>query len=136
MLRPAVDFKWMERQLGSLLTPNAKGIVNLGPDGSVQAGVAFDRWSPGGCEAHMVASTPFAVRELIGPAFDYVFSQAGRRLIYCLIQSSNERSLRLARWLGFEETYRIKDGWSYGDDFVLLEMRRENCRWLTPEFPS
>jgi hypothetical protein len=37
----------------------------------------------------------------------------------------------VCRHLGFTEKAWIQDGFALGDAMVLLEMRRENCRWLT-----
>jgi RimJ/RimL family protein N-acetyltransferase len=70
-------------------------------------------------------------RQLLTEAFRYAFGAVG--VLVAIIRASNERSLRLARHLGFKDTYRVADGWQAGEDMLVLEMRRAQCRWLTKE---
>lgn len=69
-------------------------------------------------------------REMLRVCFDYAFNKGKRVAVYGHVASNNERALQLDKHLGFTEVHRIKDAVDDGVDLIILEMRRENCRWL------
>lgn len=124
------SLRWIEARTGCVLTRNAKGIEAVDAKGNVRGQVAYDCWTDNAVQAHMAVDTPVAWRSLVRPAFEYPFSQAGKSVILGIIPAGNARSIHLARRLGLRETHRVRDGWARGEDLVVLEMRREECRWL------
>ncbi len=97
--------------------------------------VGADGWTENSCALHVAAEYPAAIRRLIRPVFGMVFDELKKKMIVATILSNNERSLALAKHLGFKEKHRIRDWWANGVDAVLLEMHRRDCRWVsqTPE---
>jgi RimJ/RimL family protein N-acetyltransferase len=69
-----------------------------------------------------------ACSRLLADALAYAFRHVG--VLLGVIRASNERSLRLSRKVGFRETHRVADGWQAGEDLIVFEMRREECRWI------
>lgn len=124
------ELSWLERRAGCVLTRNARGVKAVDAYGAIRAMVAFDSWTNASAQAHMAAETPIAWRSLLRPAFSYPFIEADKRVLIAVIPAGNERSLRLAKRFGFRETHRVPDGWDTGEDLVLLEMRREDCRHI------
>lgn len=122
---------WLEERVGTPLTPEARGIVAVDATGRVRGMVAYDGWTESAAEAHMAVDAPAAWRALVRPAFVYPFLQAGRRVLLGRIRASNTASLRMAMHLGFAELARVRDGAREGEDLVLVQMRREDCRWLS-----
>lgn len=98
--------------------------------GRVVGLVGFDGWTPAAVWMHVATEAPGACRGLLRESFRYAFEQAGRSLALGMVRASNLRSLRLVGRLGFRESGRIRGGWDVGEDVVLLEMRREDCRWI------
>jgi hypothetical protein len=47
-----------------------------------------------------------------------------------LTPSNNTKSLKFNKKLGFVEVFRIEDGFDEGVDYVIQELRKENCRWI------
>lgn len=92
--------------------------------------VGFDGWTENACQAHMAVDTPVAWRSLLPAAFEYPFRECNRGLILAAIPSHNTKSWGLALHFGFRVAHVVRDGWAVGDDLVLLEMRREDCRFL------
>lgn len=92
--------------------------------------VGFDGWTPNAVWMHVAVDSPAACRELAQAAFSYAFVDTARGVVLGAIRESNVRSRRLALHLGFRLAGRIRDGWAVGEDVVLLEMRREECRWI------
>ena len=43
---------------------------------------------------------------------------------------TNQEALDLDLHLGFRQIAVLRDHWAVGVDTVLLEMRREDCRWI------
>ena len=60
-------------------------------------------------------------------AASYVFTQAGRLKMLGYVPADNEKALKLNKHLGFTELVRIEDGYKLGVDYVLMELKRENC---------
>lgn len=128
---PPPDFLWLQRRTGCALTSDFNAIRATNALGHVLGMVGFCDWTENSVQAHMAVDAPVVWRELLPAAFRYAFEERGRGILLGVIPSHNLRSIRFAKHVGLVETFRIKDGWSSGDDLVLLEMRRENCRWLT-----
>ena len=123
------ELRWIEERTGCVLTRNARGITARDTRG-VRGVVAYDAWTEASVQAHMAVEAPIVWRSLVRPAFAYPFLQAGRRVLVGVIPSHNRKSVEMAKALGFREMHRIRDGWTEGDDLLLLEMRREDCRWI------
>lgn len=123
------EIGWIEDRTGAVLTRDARAVV--AEEGTTILGmVAFDSWTMNAAMAHMAVVAPPVWLGLLRPAFRYVFEQAKKGVLLGAIPSHNARSLRFALGVGFSEAHRVKDGWAAGDDMVLIEMRREDCRWL------
>lgn len=130
---PPDHYSWIAERAKLALLPNFRAIEAL--DGERIVGmVGFDGWTPGSCMMHVAIEKPIAVRRLLRPAFGLVFDPRPRGFDFAVVTgsvlSTNEAALKLDLHLGFREVARIRDGWERGIDVVLLEMRRESCRWL------
>lgn len=122
------ELGWIRIRTGVVLSPSAKGIKATDRLGVIRGMVAYDCWTPNSVTAHMAVDTPIAWRSLVRPAFAYPFQTRG--LILGIIRSSNVRSVETAERLGFTLAHRVRDGYATGDDSLLFEMRREDCRWI------
>lgn len=120
---------WLTERTGYAPCADFRSLVSVDDGGQVVGVVGFDRWTPGAVHMHVALDTPIAARTLLAAAFAEAFAE-GRALALGEVRASNHRSLSLARHLGFREAHRIRNGWDAGEDVVLFEMRREDCRWL------
>jgi hypothetical protein len=127
------DFLWLTSRVPCALTERATGIKAVDDAGEIHGVVIYDNWTKNSCEAHMAVDSPIVWRSLLGPAFQYPFEQIGIGLILGIIPARNVKSLKHSLHMGFEELTRIHDGWAKGEDLVLIEMRKEKCRWLSGE---
>ena len=79
------------------------------------------------CQMHVVnlkgKSTP---RTLICAAFDYAFNTAGREVVFGVLNSANPHAVEYDR-TGATVAFSPRDD---GGDIVLLQMRRDECRWI------
>ena len=124
------DFAWFEGRTGYVLPANARGLSVGSPP---RAMVAFDAWTHNSAQVHVAIEAPGVCRRLLTEAFRYAFGAVG--VLVAVIRAGNAKSVRLAKHLGFTERHRIRDGWKEGEDLIVLEMRREECRWLKKEAP-
>ena len=123
------DGAWLTARTGYAPSGDFRALVAIREDGTVAGMVGFDGWTPESVHMHIALEAPAAGRCLLRPAFAEAFAGARTRAIG-VIRGGNTRSLRVAQHLGFREVYRMVDGWAKGEDVVLFEMRREECRWL------
>lgn len=121
---------WLVRRTDCHFSPVAKGVEAVDDSGRILGMVVFDAWTENAAQAHMAVDAPIAWRGLLPFALGYLFLEAKKGVLLGAISSQNTRSLRFARHVGLVELTRIKDGAAEGDDLVLLELRKENCRYL------
>lgn len=95
--------------------------------------VAFNGFCGNVCSVHLAGDGNWVSREFIRKVFDYPFRQLNLVAIVAPIAATNERALRFDKHFGMREVHRIKDGWEAGVDLILLEMRKEDCRYLEEE---
>lgn len=84
--------------------------------------VGFDHWTPNSVQLHVVATNPKCLAPIWLEVLGFV-AKHGRRLVYTVTPSDNVKSLRLQEALGFQERFRLEDGWSIGVDMVINEYR-------------
>lgn len=122
------DKAWLVERVGCILTDKAKGVAVVDGHGTTVAAFVCDRWTETLAEAHIAVDSPIALRTLTREGFRWFFQH--REILVGHVRASNTRALKLDAHLGFREVARIRDGFARGDDLVILELRRENCRWL------
>lgn len=132
-VRASRDFKWLQDRIGShfYFSPAARAIEVVNEaTGQIMGMTAYDAWTETSAQMSIALDSPIAWRALAGPAFKYPFQEADRWLLLAMVASDNQKSLRMTSHVGFRQTHRIKDAVRKGVDYVLFEMRRNDCRWL------
>ena len=125
------EHPWIIQRAGLTVTPDFAAVRARDTEsGRIVAMVGYDSWTPNTVTVHVALAHPAALRHVLVPGFEIPFVHAGRKVAICAVNGTNHRSLALVKRLGFREVYRLRDGWSDGQDLVLFEMRRENCRWI------
>lgn len=112
------------------LTPGARAIAAKDAAGAVRGMVAYDCWTESAVCAHMAVDTPIVWRSLLPACFTYPFVECDRRVLLGVIPHHNRASWTMAQRLGFTVKHVVRDGWALGDDLLLLELRRDDCRYL------
>lgn len=108
------------------------GIIINNDISGIGAACIYDTWTHSAVQMHGYSTDP---KYLFNPAFcramfEYPFVEQHKMLAFTVTPCDNTASIALARFLGFKEVYRIRDGWKPGTDMVIQELRRENCRFL------
>ena len=71
--------------------------------------------------------------EFIWVGFDYPFNYCGAQMLIAPIASSNAKALRFTKHLGFKVAFELEGAHPDGA-LVYLTMRKEDCRFLTPNW--
>lgn len=121
------DLHWLIARSGAALSSKARGVTAYDARG-VRGVVCWDGWTENAAYVHMASDTPMVWRYLPEPACRHFYAHYG--LMIGVIPERHRASVELAAHLGFREASRIKDGWARGEDLLVMEMRREDCRWL------
>lgn len=117
------------RVTGLVPTPHAKGVTqNI--ENLTHGIVVYDRWTANSVEMHVWIPRSIT-KGFIRACFDYPFIQAGKGLVLGVTPSNNTAALAMNKKLGFRVVHVIKDGNAVGEDLVLQEMRKEECKWLS-----
>jgi RimJ/RimL family protein N-acetyltransferase len=131
---PPAHHSWLAQRAGLALLPGFGALEAVDDSGRIVGMVGYDGWLPGAVCLHVAIEHPAALRHLLragfGVAFDAPPRGFGKVAAIATVLSTNTRSLRLVRKLGFREAYRGKDWSGPGVDFVYFEMRREDCRFI------
>ncbi len=134
---PPEHFGWIQQRTGCCLTGDFAAIAALDSGGIIKGMVAYCGWTYTSVQVHFAIDTPAAVRALVydndSPAFRVPFVNAQKRILIGCVPSQNPNALKLNRHFGFVEVARIRDGYGDGNDIVLMELRKEHCRWLSGE---
>lgn len=103
---------------------NVGGITARDENGKHMATALFDFWTVNAVQMHIWIENPMVLREDIMPntCWKYLLDN-NRKLAFAVTPSDNTASLNLQFGLGFQEKYRIRDGWAVGVDMVITEKR-------------
>jgi len=129
MLAHPDDMHWLAKRAGLSLHAGLQGLKVVKNDRIVGM-VGFDGQTRTSVAIHVAVDDPFVLRTLIRPAFGYAFYELGKVIAIAQVLSTNARSLKLVKGLGFREVCRGKDWVDHGVDMVIHEMKRGDCRWL------
>lgn len=126
------DWGWVNQQVGILQVEDTSGIMAIDVTTNTTVGACIlDNWTPNSVQAHFMITSPTVLRHnFLEECFDYIFNHAGKKVMYGMIPADNEKALKLNKHLGFTEVVRLPEAFKDGVDYVVMELRRENCKHL------
>jgi hypothetical protein len=127
---PLEHIPWLLERAKFNASAEIKALEAVDDAGRIHGMAGFDGWTPNSVVVTLALDNPACLRHMVHSIFHYAFVQAGRGVLIATIVGSNKRSLALCRHVGMREVYRVRDGVKVGEDIVLMEMRREECRWI------
>ena len=94
--------------------------------------VGLDGFLGGVAQIH-VAYLPgwhYTPKAMLREVFRYAFVTAKREMLLGILNSKNEEAMNFDLRLGFREVLRLPGMHEEGGDFVVLAMRKSECRYL------
>jgi RimJ/RimL family protein N-acetyltransferase len=126
---PPEHYEWLKRKANLAIYPGFQAIEAVDGDRIVGM-VGYDGWTTNSCCMHVALDTPGAARRILRPAFGVPFTELGKGVVFATVLSTNKRALALDLHLGFKQVALLRDAFVPGVDTHILEMRREDCRWI------
>lgn len=126
-------FKHLEYVKSVLLVPISdatRGIVAVDDQNTPCAVILLDGWTHNSATCHIAVQKPMALRGLLPEVADYVFNTCQKQMLIGIVEGSHGRARRLNEHMGFKEIYRIKDCYAPGVDQLILQMKKEDCKYL------
>ena len=113
------------------LCEDTRGIVAV--DGAdVRAIAVFDNWSFNSCQIHIYIANPFVLKHgFAREVFNYAFNTCGKGMVIGVTAADNAKALKFIKNIGLVEIFRIPEGHKKGVDFVITQLRKENCIWTS-----
>lgn len=134
--KPLTPKEWPEvhAAIHCIPMPDTRGVVAFGEDGGILACGVADTFSFTGCQVHLWINNPLVIRHgFLNEIFHYIFVTCDRLVIVGMVPGNNSKALRFNRHLGYTEVARIPDGFNFGVDYVIMQMKREECRFIRLE---
>lgn len=107
--------------------------IGLERDGKLVAVAMYDQHNGPNVYVHVASDTKVPHRGFLYYCCAYPFIVLSAKRMTGTILHTNHKSLRLARHIGFEEEFVMKNG-HLGGDLVYMVLWKERCRFLRPEF--
>lgn len=127
----ARDWAFVSEVVPCHLVEDTTGIIALDQANKYVAAIVIDSWTNTSVQVHSYIGNPHVLRHGYAEAvFSAIFVHAGKRVVFGTVPANNAKALKFNAHVGFTEVCRLKDGFDFGVDYVLMEMRRENCRWI------
>ena len=128
------DWEWFTQRNGITLVPDMTSILAVDEKGGILAGCVMDTWTETSCQIHFAIDNPFVIRRgFFQEISKFVFDTSKRLAMYGLVPADNTKALSVDKKIGFKEVTRLKDAFKLGVDYVLLELRKEDCRFNADE---
>ena len=127
-------FDWFNKKVPVLAVEDSCGIVAINNEGEYIGGCVMDNWTTTSVQCSFLIDNPMLLRDkFFHKCATYIFNEMDRILVYVLVPGDNEKSLSFVTRMGFIEQARLKGAFKEGVDYVILELKKENCRHLLAE---
>jgi len=123
-------YGWLVQQVGCAATAGFRAIEAVDAKGQIRGMVGYDLWTQTAVWMHVAIDSPMVLRSIVRPGFAYPFLECGREIALATVRQSNKASRRLCHGLGFREAWRVRDGIAHGEDLIMFEMRKADCKWI------
>lgn len=127
-----LDWGWVNEQIPILRVEDTSGIMCIDLDtNTTVAAMIFDNVTPTSVQCHFMVSDAMALRHgFHKDCADLVFNHLGKRTIYGLVPADNVAAIKINKHIGFSVKCVLEDGFKVGVDYLLMELKREDCKYL------
>ena len=91
----------------------------------------MDNWTPNSVQCHFMIANPMLLRHpFLSLCADYVYNHRGVNNVYALVPANNAKAVKLNLHMGFTIKTRLEEAFEIGVDYLLMEMKRDNCIFI------
>ncbi len=125
------EFLWFKERTSVIRCEDTQGIVATHESGRILAVCVADSFGPDNCNVHMCIDSPLVIKHgFLNEIGRHLFEVCGRKRIFGLVPSNNDKALKFDKHIGFTEVCRIPDGVAEGVDYIILRMDKADCPWI------
>ena len=128
------EWNWFKERTHVISYEDTQGIVAYRENGVLAGMVVFDTWTDSSVNVHIAIDDPACIRRgLFREVAVHAYHTGGKKRLFGLVPSNNEKAIRLNEKIGFHEVTRVPDAIDDGIDYVVMRLDKEDCRWLPEE---
>ena len=89
-------------------------------------------FTPTSCMIHQLILKPMVLRpkyKLLWNVGEWLFGKANLLKIYGLVPEHNWKARQMNEKMGFREICILEEAYNHGVDYILMEMRRDECAY-------
>ena len=126
------DWGWVNTQVGILRCEDTTGIMAIDAEKNETVGACImDNWTQNSVQCHFMVTSPFVLRHgLLECCFGFMFGTQNVKYVYGLVPANNIKSVKFTKHIGFTIKTRLDEAYEDGVDYLLMELKRENCRFM------
>lgn len=129
-IRDERDIDWFLDRNSITLCNDTTAIFAVDETDKILAACFMDNWTETSCQVHLAIDNPLIVRHgFFQEIGSFIFEEGGRLMVHGLVPADNKRALSVDKKLGFREVARLKDAFKRGVDYIVLELRPEDCKF-------
>ena len=127
-----IDWAWINVHLPLIQCEDTQGMIAVDSETMLPVGaLVVDNITPKSVQAHFLATTPLIMRHgFLEECCEYVYEGMGKSVMFAQIPSNNDASLSVTEKMGFKVVCTLQDAFAEGVDYVIKEMRKEDCNFL------
>jgi hypothetical protein len=128
----AFDWGWVNTQVPIQRVEDTSGIVAVDMDTNSTVGACImDNFTNNSVQCHFMLTHPMLLKHgFLECCFNYMFNECGVKYVYGLVPGNNEKALKLNKHMGFTVKTVMEEAFEDGVDYVLMELKRANCKFI------
>jgi RimJ/RimL family protein N-acetyltransferase len=126
------DWGWCNLQVGIKRCEDTDGIMAIDLDTNTTVGACImDNWTANSVQCHFMLTTPLVLKHgFLDLCFDFMFNIMGVSRVYGMVPANNDKAVKFNTHIGFTEKARMDEAFEKGVDYLLMELKQENCLHL------
>ena len=128
----AKDWGWCQAQVATVQCEDTNGIMAINVKTNEPVGACLmDNWTQNSVQCHFMIVSPMVLKhKFLDECFDYMFNTCGINRVYGLVPANNIKAVKINKNMGFTIKACLEEAYEVGVDYLLMEMKRENCRFI------
>jgi hypothetical protein len=124
--------RWICDRIGYMPSPFFRAIGSLSHiDGHLRGVVGYDSYNGASVVMHMAGEPGWIDKAILHAAFDYPFNTMGCSQVLAFVPSGNDTAQDIDTRLGFETVVELEGAHPDGS-LIVMRMKRDDCKWISP----